>query len=111
MSLLQEIRALSETPFDGFIFSPHEKLEEHTHIETFKYKDPGTSVGGSKLGNNYEIVFLEHSEDGGMIIEDAFDAILADPVVYLEHLIKCGFYGIIGRKTTTSDLFFDSIFE
>lgn len=111
MSLLDNIRKLAETPYDGFTFSPHEELDEHTHIETFTYKDPGESVGGSKLGKNYEIVFIEPNEDGVMVIEDCFDAILADPVVYLEHLIKCGFYGIIGRKTTTSDIFFDSIFE
>ena len=111
MSLLEKIRELAETPYDGFIFSPHEELEEHTHIETFTYKEPGQSVGGSKLGHNYEIVFLEHGEHGDMIIEDSFDAILSDPVVYLENLIKCGFYGIIGRKTTTSDIFFESIFE
>ena len=111
MSLLEKIRELAEIPYDGFIFSPHEEFEDHTHIETFTYKDPGESVGGSKIGKNYEIVFLEHSEDGNLIIEDSFDAILGDPVVYLEHLIKCGFYGVIGRKTTTSDIFFESIFE
>lgn len=111
MNLLEQIRELSEIPHDGFIFSPHEELEDHTHIETFCYKDPGDGVGECDSGKRYEIVFLEKAPGGGMILEDNFDAILSDPVVYLHHLIKCGFYGVIGRKTTTSDLFFDSMFE
>jgi len=112
MSLLEHIRELTERPYDGFIFSPHEDLDEHTHIETFTYKDPGENLGGSKLGKLYEIVFMDHNENGELeITDDGFDAILSDPVIYLEHLVKCGLFGVIGRKTTTSDIFFDSIFE
>lgn len=110
MSLLDQIQKLAETPYDGFIFSPHPEKEHHTHIESFCYHDPGEAIGGAEYGKNYEILFLEPDEDD-MIIDDRFTAILWDPVVYLEHLVNSGFYGIIGRKTTTSHLFFDSVIE
>jgi hypothetical protein len=110
MNLLDQIRKLAETPYDGFIFSPHPEKQFYTHIESFCYHDPGESIGGADFGKNYEILFLEPDKDD-MIIEDRFTAILSDPVVYLEHLVKSGFYGIIGRKTTTSNLFFDSVIE
>lgn len=110
MALLDQIRELAKTPYDGFIFSPHPEKEHHTHIESFCYHDPGEGLGAVEMGKNYEIMFLE-PEDDEMVVEDRFCAILSDPVVYLHHLVKSGFYGIIGRKTTTSDLFFDSVIE
>lgn len=110
MALLDEIRQLAESPYDGFIFSPHPEKKYHTHIESFCYHDPGEGLGEASFGKNYEILFLEPDEDE-MIVEDRFTAILSDPVVYLHHLVKSGFYGIIGRKTTTSHLFFDSVIE
>lgn len=110
MHLLDEIRQLSENPYDGFIFSPHAKKGHHTHIESFCYHEPGENLGEATFGKNYEILFLE-SDGTEMIVGDRFTAILTDPVVYLHHLVKSGFYGIIGRKTTTSHLFFDSVIE
>ena len=112
MCLLNQIRKLAETPYDGFIFSPHPEKENHTHIESFSYVTPGEAVKGSDMGSKYEILFLEPSEEyDDMILEDRFVAILSDPVIYLHHLVTSGFFGIIGKKTTTSDLFFDSVME
>jgi len=111
MSLLDEIRELTENPHDGFIFSPHPEQEELTHIEIFTYKEQGIDIEGCDLGKRYEIVFLKLNEEYDLEIDERFCAILTDPAVYIAGLIERGFYGVVGRKTSTSHLFFDSLLE
>jgi hypothetical protein len=59
---------------------------------------------GSLVGHKYQIVLVkDHSTDPDKFDHfDFFEAILADPLTYIEQLIGWGWYGVIIKKTTKS---------
>ncbi len=75
------------------------------------YKDGGTKIGGSKLGDSFDIIVFREDSDGKLIDPEKFEAILMEPVEYISTLIKGDWYGIVARKTTTSQKFVDTIFD
>ena len=77
------------------------------------YNKPGKSVSASTLGEMYHIVlFRDHKTDKEKYDNvDSFEAILVEPCEYISRLIPCGFYGIIGRKTTTSKKLFKKLLD
>jgi|GEM_PF-3390826 len=60
------------------------------------YKEKGENLRKSKMGYCYHIFLLKHGK------LDTFEAILSDPMIYIDGLLNSGFAGIICRKTTTS---------
>ena len=108
MSYIENIeelrRNIKETPVDGITFLPGEE-EDWTEIDTFTFNEPGEPIGGSSMGKEYGIVLL--TDDG--IVTDKFYAILIDPLDYVVRMMRDGFYGVVGRRTTTSDKIFDGI--
>lgn len=75
------------------------------------YKDGGTKIGGSELGDNFDIILFKEDMDGKLIEPDRFEAILMEPLEYISNMIKSDWYGIVARKTTTSQKFVDAIFD
>ena len=108
MSFIENIEELrkniKENPVDGITFLPGEE-DEWTEIDTFTFNEPGEPIGGSSMGSEYGIVLL--TDEG--VITDKFNAILIDPLDYVVRMMRDGFYGIVGRRTTTSDKVFDGI--
>jgi hypothetical protein len=103
---IQEIKEmLNESKYDGIMFVPSPS-GEGWHIESFEYKNPGQKLGGSSLGDEYEIILFTE-DDEGTNNEELFSAILIDPLEYVVRMIKIGYYGIVGKKTTTSESFFN----
>jgi hypothetical protein len=70
-----------------------------------QYANPGEKIGGNSLGDLYHIVLFRESKENSEEYDDVdeFEAILACPLEYASGLIPGGFFGIIARKTTTSD--------
>ena len=62
-----------------------------------------------ELGHWHEILLFQENKDGEFYNKDRFSAVLLDPIEYSSRLAKGGVYGIIGRKTSTSDEFFNDI--
>jgi hypothetical protein len=81
-----------------------------TMVEGFTYTNPGEKINGSSLGDTYEILTFDEGEEG-YINEDLFEGILVDPVEYVARMVVDGFYGVIGKKTTTSGDFFQDILQ
>ena len=96
--------------YDVLFFIPTND-EGILNIESCQYKKPGDSIGGSELGNEYHISLFRFNKEEGVSDIDTFDAILADPRVYITNLIKDNWYGFVARKTTTSKEFVDDILD
>ena len=101
--MLDFLRPMKNEHFDFLTFLAGEQ-KNSIHIEGTEYKNPGQKVGGNDLGDAYHVVlFRDHKTDKNKYDDlDTFDAILCDPFEYISGLIPAGFYGIIARKTTTS---------
>ena len=56
----------------------------------------------SKHGNYYHILIYKISDEGKIVHLDNTISILMDPYVYVTHLIRCGFFGIVTKQTKTN---------
>lgn len=98
--------------YDGFYFLPIENEEEDEGLgfQFFKLKDEyenGKPIGGNQNGDMYHIAFFGRDEEGLAVFDDAFEAILTDPTVYIENLVGADVYGCVLRKTDKSSDWFD----
>ena len=53
------------------------------------------------------MAFFKRGEDGHPEFDDTFEAIFADPAVYVKGLIGANVYGCVLRKTEKSQKWFD----
>ena len=108
--MLDYLEPLKKTKYDCLMFIPGEKPGS-LHIEGSEYKDIGTKIGGSELGDNYHILLYKDNEEKGIHNLDLFEGILMDPLEYASRLIPQGWYGVFAKKTTTSDEFINKAFD
>ena len=95
--------------FDAIFFMPTDS--NNIHIQSNVYKNKGTPVENSPVGDKWHIILFQEDDeenDEELIIKnfDTFEAIFSDPREYISDLIKSGWYGIVSRKTTTSETFY-----
>jgi hypothetical protein len=102
--MLEMLKPLKESKLD-FLYFLAGDTEDQIHIMGSEYSNPGEKIGGNNLGDLYHIVLFRDDEKNSNEYSDVdqFEAILACPLEYASGLIPGGFYGIIARKTTTSD--------
>jgi hypothetical protein len=100
----QIIDDLRGTNFDGYNW-----INEDDKIQVIgvTYKNPGEKVGGSELGDMYDIIVIGEDDD----MPDRFQAILTSPIHYITRMINDGFDGIAYRMTTTSKAYVDAIYN
>jgi len=108
--MLEFLRSISKEPYDTITFISGDK-KDSLEVMTNCYKDGGTKIGGSVLGDTFDIILFREDLDGKLIEPDRFEAILMEPLEYISNLITGDWYGIIARKTTTSQKFVDAIFD
>lgn len=89
--------------FDCLTFFP-DYDEDALCIQGQQYKNPGEKVGGSEMGDEWHIILFKEGEEKFTDL-DHFDAILSSPLEYVSNLIPQGWYGLIAKKTTTSQEF------
>ena len=93
--------------YDGFYFIPSEtEFESSYKLAFFRFQDEYANATPVDSGNTYHIAFFTLNDDGLPKFDDAFEAILTDPVVYINNLIGSGISGCILRKTNKSDKWF-----
>lgn len=107
--MLDYLKQFEKQSYDTFMFLPGEK-EEDIHIETNEFKEKGNKLGGSNLGDCYDIIIFKDKK-GDVDNLERFDAILIEPLEYISMLIPLDFYGVICKKTTTSGKLMDGIFD
>ena len=101
---------IGNVKYDFITFLSGEK-KDSIAIMASDYNEAGESVGGNAMGEMYHIMlFRDHPTDEEKYDQvDCFEAILVEPSEYISRLIPCGFYGVVGRKTTTSNKIFDKL--
>jgi hypothetical protein len=109
--MLDFLKDLKNDGHDAIFFLPGDKKDQ-VHIESAVYKNPGENVGNSAMGNAYHVIlFKEDNESDGIYDVDRFDAIFIDPLEYISDLIPQQWYGVMARKTTTSNKFIENVFD
>lgn len=107
--MLESIRQF--TDFDMIFFTPHEEEEESTEVRAATYKETGEKLGGSEMGDNYHIILFRMDEEDVIIDLEQFEGILVDPRVYVSRMVDSNFYGLVAKKTTTSQDFVAGVFD
>ena len=86
--------------YDGFYFLPVEdETKEGLSFHFFKFKDEycgGEPIEKSSVGDKFHIAMFKRGEDGTPELDDAFEAIFADPVVYVQGLQGAEIYDYSG---------------
>jgi hypothetical protein len=93
--------------FDGFYFVPdYDDYDENYKLAFFNFKEEWTMakpIEKSDMGYKYHMAFFKEDEEGMPQFDDAFEAILSDPIVYIKNLVGSGISGCIVKKTETSE--------
>lgn len=108
--MLDFLREIKNEKFDAFFFIPGPE-EDTVRVEGAKYKDPGENIGGNKMGDMYHIMLFREDGQGNPVDPDLFEAILTEPLEYVSRMITCDFYGLVAKKTTTSNEFIQNTFD
>lgn len=106
---MTELRKLLNNDSDTYVFLPTED-GNNIHIQASEYKDKGTKLDGSTMGDCYHIIIFREDDEGAMIDLDKFEGILSAPVEYISRMIQENWFGIVCRKTTTSEEFVNRTF-
>jgi hypothetical protein len=107
--MLAQLRDIKE--YDTIMFVPHEEDETLTNINVATYKKSGEKIGHTELGDFYDIILFRMSEEDDIVDLEKFEAILVDPRVYVSRMVKEDWYGMVAKKTTTSEEFVQRTFD
>lgn len=106
--MLKQLQDIKE--YDTIMFVPHPEDDTLTNINVATYKKQGDKVGATEVGDFYDIILFRMNEDDGIVDLEKFEAILIDPKVYVTRMVKCDYYGLVAKKTTTSEDFVANTF-
>ena len=95
-------RLIKEQNCDAILFLPSTTADDETTIQGLTYKEPGESIGGSELGQLYDILTFRQTGEQSFGQKDHFQAVLVCPYTYSEKLLNEGYLGLVARATTTS---------
>jgi len=90
--------------YDGIYFLPG-KSDEELSLAYFNLKEEefkGEPIDTNSIGDMYHIAFFNWIDGSEPIFDGHFEAILADPSIYLRNLIGADVFGCILRKTENS---------
>lgn len=93
---------IKDNSCDAITFVPNPSNHNETVITGIVYHDAGEKVGGSTLGNSYDITLFREGENT-FYDNEQFEAVLVCPYTFSEKMFKDGHFGMIARKTTTSN--------
>ena len=106
--MLDVLREIKE--YDAIFFVPHPENDDQVKIEAAVYKEPSEKIGGSSMGDLFDIILFRLDEDDVVTDLDRFDGILVEPRTYISRMIKEDWYGMVSRKTTISNRITDKVF-
>lgn len=109
--MLEYLKQLKDSNPDVIMFLPGEK-DNSLVVMGQEYKNPGIKLDGSESGDCYHIIlFKQDQETYDVKFLDKFEAILTSPLDYISMLIPDDWFGIICKKTTTSEKFAKEAFD
>ena len=96
--------------YDGFYFISTETEDESSYkLAFFTFKDEMANakpIETTEMGDKFHIAFFKPDENDLPMFDDSFEAILTDPIVYINNLVGSGVSGCILRKTDKSEVWF-----
>jgi hypothetical protein len=95
--------------FDGLYFVPGDE-DGQLEISFFTFNDEvnkGSPIENNAVGDKFHVALFKEDDEGDITFDETFEAIFADPVVYLKGLAEMGIYGTFVRKTEKSQKWFD----
>ena len=95
---------------DGVTFLPANGNVHDLNITGFKYTKKSKYEIGN-LGHLYHIMIYKCTNDGMITHPDNFVAVLTDPYVYVSSIIESGFFGVVTKKTKSSNKFIKEMFQ
>jgi hypothetical protein len=107
--MLDFLKDFNKDEHDAIFFLPGEQ-KDSVQIEAATYKNPGEKLGGSTMGDSYHVILFKEAKDGELVDVDQFEAIFTDPFEYISELIPKQWYGIMAKRTTTSNNFIQNTF-
>lgn len=100
--------------YDGIYFLPGDE-ENELMISYWSFKDKDLAkakpVDNNQMGDMYHVAFFKRNEKGEPSFDDAFEAIFADPSIYVNNLAGVGVYGCMVKKTEKSSEWFDDYLQ
>ena len=109
--MLDYLQPLKDADIDVIMFFEGSQPNS-IKVEGNQYEQRGEPVGGNDIGNAYHVILCkDHPTLDKFDDVDSFEAILACPLEYISGLIPKGFYGIIAKKTTTSEPLFHRMLD
>jgi len=99
--------------YDGIFFTPNPDSDDENELKLsfFDFKDEFAnkeSIEGTQIGDKYYVAFFQRDEEGDVEFDGSFEAIFADPKVYIQRLAGTKVYGCIVRKTENSGEWFQN---
>lgn len=97
---------MEKIEYDGFYFLPGEE-DDDLNLAFFKFNedtDYGKPIESSHMGDKFHIAFFKQDEYGFPFFDEQFEAIFADPEVYIKNFTGSRMYGCMLRKTEKSDI-------
>ena len=91
--------------YDGFYFVPNPEDDDSTQFQYFTFNNAetrGLKVKGNDFGDLYHVILFKTNDDNVPILDENFEAVFSDPIVYAKNLSDMSIYGCILRKTNTS---------
>lgn len=100
---------MSDKKYDGFYFTPGDE-EDELNLTFFDFKsevEKGDPICNTSIGDCWHVAFFRRDKDGVPYFDDTFEAIFADPQVYIKNLLGANVFGCMVRKTEKSKKWFD----
>ena len=95
--------------YDGLYFLPGDEdyeLKIQYFVLSEEYRG-GDKIGNNSIGDCFHVAFFRPDENGDAKFDEHFEAIFADPSVYLDGLVGGELFGCMLRKTTKSGKWFE----
>ena len=110
--MLGYLVSLKDKNFDCISFLDGDK-EDEIMVRGSHYSDFGEKAPGSPLGDMYHIITFRdsHEEEGCYGEFESCEGILIDPLEYISRMIQLGYYGIVSKKTSTSEKFVQRLLD
>ena len=108
-----EYKEIDSVPqkFDGVYFNPNVDEYGDTYTLSFFNYDKETTgaklIENTKIGIKFHIAFFKPNDKGIPVFSDSFEAILNDPIQYINSLVGSDLAGCICRKTEKSYIWFE----
>jgi hypothetical protein len=100
--------------YDGIYFTPGDE-ENELMISYWNFKDEDMAsaklIDNTEIGDMYYVAFFKRNEKGEPTFDDSFEAIFADPSIYINNLAGAGVYGCVVKKTEKSSEWFDDYLQ